>query len=49
MTHMACAHFLNNLVIGKCTSFGNPMKLKFSIYSPTLLNNFQNKMHAGRG
>ena len=32
MPHMACAHFLNSLVIGKHTSFGNPLKLKFSIF-----------------
>ena len=42
MAHMACAHFLNNLVIRKYTSFGSLLKVIF-YFSPIP------KMHANRG
>ena len=42
MAHMECAHFLNNLVIRKYTSFGSLLKIIF-YFSPIP------KMHASRG
>ena len=42
MAHMACAHFLNNLVIRKYTSFGSLLKIIF-YFSPIPM------MHASRG
>ena len=42
MAHMACAHFLNSLVIRKYTSFGSLLKI-ILYFSPIP------KMHASRG